>query len=82
MTTSNIFENTPIILTGLKLKMLFLLSVPLSIGETVAILTASRKILIVKLSLIAFVRDSDKIFADSFSSFGGLLSTSVAFFKY
>ena len=60
--------------------MLFLLSVPLSIGETAAILAASRKISMVKLSLIVFVRGSDKTFADSFTSFGGILSTPVTFF--
>ena len=80
MTASNILENTLSTLTGLKFEMLFLLSVPLSIGETAAILAASGKIAIVKLSLIVFVRGSDKIFADSFTSFGGILSTSLAFF--
>ena len=59
--------------------MLFLLSVPLSTGETAAILAASGKIPMVKLLLIVFVRRSDKIFADSFTSFGGILSTPVAF---
>ena len=33
----------------------------------------------VKLSLKVFVRGSDKIFADSFTSFGGILSTPLAF---
>ena len=79
MTASNILENTLSTLTGLKLEMLFLLSVPLSTGKTAAILAASGKIPMVKLSLIVFVRGSDKIFADSFTSFGGILSTSVAF---
>ena len=41
MTASNILENTLSTLTGLKLEMLFLLSVPLSTGETAAILVAS-----------------------------------------
>ena len=76
----NISENALSTLTSLKFEMLFLLSVPLSIGETAAILAASGKIAIVKLSLIVFVRGSDKIFADSFTSFGGILSTPVAFF--
>ena len=79
MTASNILENTFSTLTGLKFEMLFLLSVPLSTGETAAILAASGKIPMVKLSLIVFVRGSDKIFADSFTSFGGILSTPVAF---
>ena len=79
MTASNILENTLSTLTGLKLEMLFLLSVPLSTGETAAILAASGKIPMVKLSLIVFVRGSDKIFAESFTSFGGILSTPVAF---
>ena len=80
MTASNILENALSTLTGLMFEMLFLLSVPLSIGETAAILAASGKIPIVKLSLIVFVRGSDKIFADSFTNFGGILSTSVTFF--
>ena len=80
MTASNILENTLSTLTGLKLEMLFLLSVPLSTDETAAILAASGKIPMVKLSLIVFVRGSDKIFADSFTSFGGILSTPVAFY--
>ena len=79
MNVPNILENTLSTLTGLKLEMLFLLSVPLSIGETAAILTASGKIPIVKLLLIVFVRGSDKIFANSFTSFGGILSTLAAF---
>ena len=80
MTSSNILENTLSSLTGLKLEMLFLLSVPLSIGETVAVLAASIKIPILKLSLIVFVRGSDKMFADSFTSFCDIFSTPVAFF--
>ena len=80
MTASNILENTLSTLTGLKFEMLFVLLVPLSIGETAAILAASGKIPIVKLSLIVFLRGSDKIFADGFTSFGGILSTPVAFF--
>ena len=59
--------------------MLFLLSVPLSIGETAAISAAPGKIPIVKLSLIVFVRGSDKIFANNFMSFGGILSTPTVF---
>ena len=65
MTASNILENTLSALTGLKFEMLFLLSVPLSIGKTAAILVASGKIPVVKLSWVVFVRGSDKIFADS-----------------
>ena len=80
MTAPNILENTVSTLTGLKFEMLFLLSVPLSIDETAAIFAASGNIPIVKLSLIVFVRGSDKIFASSFTSFGGILSTPVAFY--
>ena len=79
MTASNILENTFNLLTSLKFEILFLLSVTLSTGETAAILAASGKIPMVKLSLIVFVRGSDKIFAESFTSFGGILSTPVAF---
>ena len=79
MAASSILENTLSTFTGLKFEMLFLLSVPLSIGETAAVLAASGKIPIVKLSLIVFVRGSDKMFADSFTSFGGILSRPVAF---
>ena len=80
MTASNILENKLSTLTGLKFKMLFLLPVHLSIGETEAILKASGKIPIVKLSLIVFVRGSNKIFVDSFTSLGGILATSMVFF--
>ena len=79
MTASNILKNTRSTLTGLKFGMLFLLSVPLSIGETAAISAAPGKIPIVKLSLIVFVKGSDKIFANNFMSFGGILSTPVVF---
>ena len=50
----------------------------LSIGETAAVLAVSGKISRVKQSLV-FVRGSDKMFAGSFTSFGGILSTPVAF---
>ena len=56
--------------------MLFLLSVPLSTGETAANLAASGKIPIVKVSSTVFIRGSEIIFVDSF---GGILSTNVAF---
>ena len=79
VTASNVLENTLTTLTGLKFEMLFLLWVPLSIGETVAILEESGKISMVQLLSIVFVRSSDKIFADSFIGFGGILSTPVAF---
>ena len=79
MTASNILENTLGAIIGLWFEKLYLLSVPLSIGETAAVLAASGKIPVVKLSLIVFVRGSDKMFADSFTSFGGILSTPVAF---
>ena len=79
MTASNILENTLSTLTGLKFEMLFLFSVPLSISETAAYLAASGKIPIYKLSLIVLVRGSEKMFDDSFMSFGGILSTPVAF---
>ena len=51
MTASNILEDTISTLTATKLEMLFLLSVPLSTGETAAIVTVSGKIPMVKLSL-------------------------------
>ena len=38
----------------------------------------SRYVLVQLLSTV-FVRSSDKIFADSFTGFGGILSTPVAF---
>ena len=56
------------------------MSVPLSIGQTTEVLAASGKIPIVKLSLRVFVRGSDKMFADCFTSFSGILSTPVAYF--
>ena len=79
MTASNILKNTRSTLTGLKFGMLSLLSVPLSIGETAAISAAPGKIPIVTLSLIVFVRGSDKIFVNNFMSFGGILSTPAVF---
>ena len=52
--------------------------------KTTTILAASGKMPLekhpVKLSLKVFVRGSDKIFADSFTSFGGILSPPLAFF--
>ena len=39
----------------------------------------SRYVLVQLLSTV-FVRSSDKIFADSFTGFGGILSTPAAFF--
>ena len=80
MIASNILENRLSTFTGLKFEMLFLLSVPLSIGKTAPILAASGKIPMVKLSLMIFVTDSVKIFADGFTSFSGILSTPMAFF--
>ena len=43
-------------------------------------MATSGKTPIVKLSLIVFVRGSEKIFAYCFTSFGGILSTPLAFF--
>ena len=86
MTASNFLENTLSTLTGLKFETLFLLSIAAALlllrstRETAAIWAASGKIPMIKLSLIAFVRGSDKIFADSLMSFGSILSTLVAFF--
>lgn len=65
----------------IKLEMLFSLSVPLSIGETAAILATSRHMPLDKLSLIVFVKESDKIIADSFTKFSDILSTPEAFSK-
>ena len=62
------------------MKCFFLLSVPLSIGQATEVLAASGKIPIVKLSLRVFVRGSDKMFADCFTSLSGILSTPVAYF--
>ena len=58
---------------------IFIVSTLINWWDT-AILAASGKTPIVKLSLIVFVRGSEKIFAYCFTSFGGILSTPLAFF--
>ena len=59
--------------------MLSLLPTSLSVGERAVILAASANMPLDRLRLTVFVIDQDKIFADSFSNFGGFLSIPLAF---
>ena len=66
-------------LTGRKLVREYLSSVCLSKGEMHAILALSGNIPLLKLLLIAMANGLLKTFADSFISFGGILSILVDF---
>ena len=66
-------------LTGRKLVTEYLSSVCLSKGETHAILGLSGNILLLKRLLIAMANGLLKTFANSFISFGGILSIPVNF---
>ena len=74
---SLIFEKVFKVLTGRKLVTEYLSSVCLSKGETHAILALSGNIPLLELLLIAMANGLLKTFADSFISFGGILSIPV-----
>ena len=67
-------------LTGLKFEISSLLGLPLSSGITDAVLAFSRKTFCVILVLITFVSNGVKKSAESFTSLGGIVSMSLAFF--
>ena len=77
MIASNILKNALSIRTGLKLETLLFLSVPLLIEETAATFAVSGNMPLDRLSLMVLVSVPYKLFAKSFISFGGILSTPV-----